>query len=187
MKKETTAQPQGLTGTYVLFTDVSLDPRLKLGVGASLVIPAAFLKRQPEGIEKSEVAAQVVVLRFEETSSTKLEVQTVVWALEEYRNSPAAPGAGNLLVYTDSQCVAGLLSRRPRLERTGFVSSRTHGPLRNAALYRMFYELSDQLGFEVIKVEGHTRTSSRVAVDHIFSIVDKEARKTLKLLQKKSQ
>ena len=187
MKKDATAQPEGLTGTYVLFTDVSVDPRLKLGVGASLVIPAVFLKRPPESIERSDVAAQVVVQRFEETSSTKLEVQTVVWALEEYRNSLAAPGAGNLLVYTDSQCVAGLLRRRPRLERTKFISARTHGPLRNAALYRTFYELSDQLGFEVIKIEGHTRTSSRNTIDHIFSIVDKEARKTLKLLQKKSQ
>lgn len=183
MKKGGAAQPGGLTGRCALFTDVSLNPRLKLGVGACLVVPAAFLERLPEGIERSELAGQVVIRRFEETSSTKLEVQTVVWALDEYQNSPAASGVGKLRVYTDSQCIADLLRRRPRLERTGFLSTRTHRPIRNAALYRTFYELSDQLGFEVIKVSGHTRTSLRNTVDHVFSIVDKEARKALKLLQ----
>jgi ribonuclease HI len=183
VKKVGTAQPGGLMGRCALFTDVSLNPRLKLGVGACLVVPAEFLERSPEGIERSEIAEQMVVRRFEETSSTKLEVQTVVWALDEYRNSSSASRPEKLHIYTDSQCVAGLLRRRPRLERTGFLSTRTHCPIRNAALYRMFYELSDELGFEVIKVSGHTRTSSRDTVDHVFSIVDKEVRKALKILQ----
>jgi ribonuclease HI len=181
VKQDNTAQPRGITGRCVLFTDVSLNPRLRLGVGASLVLPAAFLERSPKDIERSEIAEQVVVRRFAETSSTKLEVQTVVWALDEYRNSPAAFRPEILRVYTDSQCIAGLGRRRARLERTGFLSTRTHRPIRNAALYRMFYELSDELGFEVIKVSGHTRTSSRDTIDHVFSIVDKEARKALKL------
>lgn len=187
MKKDIPAQPERLTGAYVLFIDVSVDPRCKLGVGASIILPVAFLKKPLEDLERSDVASQVVVQRFEETSSTTLEVQAVVRALEEYGNSPKAQGADNLVIYTDSQCVAGLPGRRRRLEHTGFASTRTHRLLRNAALYRAFYELSDQLGIEVVKVEGHTRTSSRNTVDHIFSIIDKEARKNLKLLQKELQ
>jgi ribonuclease HI len=183
VKKENTVQPGGHTGRCALFTDVSLNPRHKLGMGACLVVPAVFLERPPECIERSEIAQQVVVRRFEETSSTKLEVQTVIWALDEYRNSPAASGPEKLCIYTDSQCVAGLLRRRPRLEHTNFLSARTHCPIRNAALYRTFYELLDELGFDVIKVSGHTRTSSRNTVEYVFSIVDKEVRKALKNLQ----
>jgi len=175
--------PQGLPGRCALFADVSVNPRLKVGVGACLVVPAAFLERPPEDIEITEVASQVVVRRFEETSSTKLEVQTVLWALDEYRKTPAASGQEKLCIYTDSQCVAGLLKRRPRLERTGFLSARTHCLIKNAALYRTFYEFYDQLGFDVIKVPGHTRTSSRDTIDHVFSIIDKEARKALKIMQ----
>ncbi|TFH03305.1 MAG: hypothetical protein E4H06_04650 [Methanosarcina sp.] len=66
------------------------------------------------------------------------------------------------------------------------MSARTHCPIRNAALYRTFYEFYDQLGFEIIKVPGHTRTSSRDTVDQVFSILDKEVRKALKSLLCKS-
>lgn len=158
-----------------LFTDVSLDPGRKLGVGAYLVLPASLL------IKKSEVADRVKVRRFEDTSSTKLEIQTVLWALEEYRNGPKVPGPGKLCLYSDSQCVAGLLKRRPGLLACGFLSKRTARPLRNASLYRAFYEFHDELGFEVIKVKGHSRTRLNDSAHRIFSLVDKEARKALRL------
>jgi len=180
VKEHGTAQPGGLTGGCALFTDVSLNPLLRIGMGACLVVPAVFLQRSNQDIERSEIAGRIVVREFKDTSSTKLEVQTVVWALDEYRNSQPASGPEQLHVYTDSQCVAGLLARRARLERTGFLSTRTHSQIKNAALYRTFYELSDELGFKVIKVSGHTRTSSRDTVDHVFSMIDKEVRKALK-------
>lgn len=158
-----------------LFTDVSLDPGRKLGVGAYLVLPASLL------IEKSEVAARVKVRRFEDTSSTKLEIQTVLWALEEYRNRQRIPGPGKLCLYSDSQCVSGLLKRRPGLLACGFLSRRTDRPLRNSSLYRAFYKFHDELGFEVIKVKGHSRTRLNDSAHRIFSFVDKEARKALRL------
>jgi len=158
-----------------LFTDVSLDPGQKLGVGAYLVLPASLL------IEKSEVIDRIKVRRFEDTSSTKLEIQTILWALEEYRNSPKIPGPGKLYLYTDSQCVAGLLKRRPGLLARDFLSKRTDQPLRNSTLYRAFYEFHDELGFEVIKVKGHSPTRHKDSAQRVFSFVDKEARKALRL------
>jgi len=158
-----------------LFTDVSLNPGRKLGVGACLVLPASLL------IEKSEVADRVKVRRFEDTSSTKLEIQTVLWALEEYRNGPEMPGPGKLYLYSDSQCVSGLLKRRPGLFAGDFLSKRSKRPLRNSTLYRAFYEFHDELGFEVIKVRGHSRTRPNDSAHRIFSFVDKEARKALRL------
>jgi predicted GIY-YIG superfamily endonuclease/ribonuclease HI len=144
-------------------------------VGAYLALPASLL------IENPELAGRVKVRRFEDTSSTKLEVQTVLLALEEYRNGPQISGPGKLYLYSDSQCVSGLLERRPGLFARHFLSKRTNLPLRNASLYRAFYEFHDDLGFEVIKVKGHSRTRLNDSAHRIFSFIDKKARKELRL------
>lgn len=157
-----------------IFTDVSLDPGRNLGVGAYIVLPASLL------IKISEVIDRIKVRRFEDTSSTKLEIQTVLWALGEYRNRPKISGPGKLYLYTDSQCVSGLLKRRPGLLARDFLSKRS-SPLRNSTLYRAFYEFHDELGFEIIKVKGHSPTRHKDSAQRIFSIVDKEVRKALRL------
>jgi ribonuclease HI len=173
--------------SIALFTDVSLNPRLKLGVGAYLVVPASFLEVSPHSIEIFELAKQLVVRRFEGASSTTLEVQTVLWALEDYRNALKVPGLRQLHVYSDSQCIAGLLRRRPKLEINGFHCKKTNRLLKNAFLYRKYYELYDELRFEVIKVAGHTRSCSHDTVHRIFSLVDKQVRKALNLWMDKSE
>jgi len=164
-----------------LFTDVSLNPKLKLGVGAYLVVPAAFLEVSPHSIERSQITDQLVIQRFEGTSSTTLEVQTVLWSLEDYRSGLKGSKLGKLQVYSDSQCVACLLRKRPGLEAKGFLSKRTSHQLKNACLYRRFYEFYDELGFEIIKVAGHTRSCSHNTVNRIFSLVDENVRKILNL------
>ena len=166
--------------SLALFTDVSLNPKLKFGVGAYLAVPTSFLEVSPDTIERSEVAKRLRTRRFEGTSSTKLEVQTVLWALEHYRKECKVSGSGKLYVYSDSQCVAGLLRRRPGLEANGFRSHRTNRLLKNAALYRNFYKFYDELKCEVVKLVGHSRSCSHDTVHRIFSLVDREARKALK-------
>lgn len=162
-----------------LFTDVSLDPKSRYGVGAYLVLPMSFLDMPLHRIERSSIADRLMIRRFESTSSTKLEVQTVLWALEVYRKESLLSGPVKLVVYSDSQCVAGLLKRRNVLETAGFIGKSTHRPLSNAPLYRRFYEFHDKLGFEVIKVAGHAPSESHDTVLRIFSYVDKEVRKAL--------
>jgi len=165
-----------LTKDFALFTDVSVSPVLKLGVGAYVIIPASFLEASSGVIAKPQITGRIKVRRFEETSSTRLELQTVLWALTENRQGPH----GNLTIYSDSQCVSGLLNRKPRLLAGGFLSKKTNRQLGNASLYRTFFELHDELGFHVVKVDGHSGTRIRDAVQRIFSFVDKEARKALK-------
>ncbi len=167
--------------SFALFTDVSLDPRRKLGVGAYLVVPASFMEVPPHSIERSAVAGRLVVKRFEDTSSTRLEVQTVLYALEDFRNELKGTGQVTLHVYSDSQCVAGLLARRQGLEDKGFISKGKNRQIANASLYSKFYELHDELSFDVIKVAGHTRSCSHDTVHRIFSCVDREVRQELKL------
>ena len=68
---------------YSLFTDASLNPELKVGVGGYLIVPESFIKTPSNLIKISELDEILVLRRFENTSSTKLEIQTVLWALEE--------------------------------------------------------------------------------------------------------
>ena len=114
---------------FALFTDVSLNPGLKSGVGVYLVVPVSFLEGPPYSIKRSEVAEQLIMRRFEGTSSTKLEVQTVLWALENYRNECNMSRAGKLYLYSDSSCVAGLLKRRASLEGRNFLGMRYNSSL----------------------------------------------------------
>jgi ribonuclease HI len=165
---------------FALFTDVSVNPVLKLGVGACLVLPASFLDIAFPKIEKSKITGRVTLRRFEATSSTKLELETVLWALGVHRKR----SKGRMNLYTDSQCISGLLKRKPGLLGRDFLSRTTNVPLRNAPLYRRFYAVHDELGFKVIKVAGNSKTGACHTVDSIFSIVDREARRALKLWMK---
>ncbi len=174
---------------YSLFTDVSSNPGLKVGMGAYLLIPESVVKTPPKQIKTAELEELLVLKKFEDTSSTKLEVQTVLWGLDEYCKGSTISKAGKLNIYTDSQCVAGLLQRRARLEGNDFRSGAGR-MLKNASLYAKYYGFHDRLKFDVTKVEGHTRSRSRNSVQQIFSIIDQKVRKALKqwvaLLEKQS-
>jgi ribonuclease HI len=166
---------------YALFTDVSLNPQRKLGIGAYLLVPAEFLEIPKHDIEWGELSARIRLRRFTETSSTKLEVQTVLWALANFRNEFNCPDPLSVRIYTDSQCVIGLLGRRAGLEANDFLARHTRQLLKNATLYREFFAAYDELRFELIKVAGHSRAFSHDTVHSIFSFVDKEARRALTL------
>jgi len=165
---------------YSLFTDASLNPGLKVGVGGYLLLPESFIKTPSNRINISELDELLVLKRFEDTSSTKLEVQTVLWALEEYCTGSTISEAGKLHIYSDSQCVEGLLPRRARLESRGFHSRGGSRLLKNASLYGKYYEFYDRLQFDVTKVAGHTPSRSRDTIQHIFSVIDQRVRKSLK-------
>jgi ribonuclease HI len=166
---------------FALFTDVSLNPQRKIGVGGYLLLPVPFLEREAHDIDQGEVSARIKIRWFAETSSTKLELQTVLWAVENSWEELSGSALGSLRIYTDSQCVAGLLGRRAGLTERDFLSGRSGRPLTNAHLYRAFYEAFDQLGFQPVKVSGHSRASSHDTVQRIFSYVDREVRKALTL------
>jgi ribonuclease HI len=170
----------------LLFTDVSLNPQLKIGMGAYLLLTESVLSAGPERIPKHEIINQIVVRKFENTSSTKLEIETVLWATGDLKQN-AGKGSSGLKLFTDSQCVSGLSGRRKKLEGTGYISKSQGKELNHATLYKEFYKLQDELGFEVIKVAGHSPKSTHDTVTRIFSILDIHVRKLLKewLLEKK--
>jgi ribonuclease HI len=167
--------------SFALFTDVSSNPQRKCGVGAYLLVPASCLENAAHAIDRAEISAKLRFKRFGDTSSTKLEVQTVLWALENIQAEGCAFDPGRLQVFTDSQCVAGLPARRAGLEANQFSSRRSGQLLTNALLYRAFYAAYDTLGFGLVKVAGHSRACSRDTVQQIFSCVDQSVRRALSL------
>jgi ribonuclease HI len=166
-------------GTLALFTDVSVDPRRKVGIGGYLLVPSSFLETEPQHIDRDELAGRLIMKTFSDTSSTRLEVQTVLWALENSSEDLARSARGDLRIYTDSQCVAGLLGRRDALTESAFIAKRSGRLLTNSILYNAFYATYDQLGFQLIKIRGHSRACTHDAVRLIFSIVDRQVRKAL--------
>ena len=165
---------------YSLFTDVSLNPGIKAGVGGYILVSESLIKTPSNLIKTSDLNKFLALKKFKNTSSTKLEIQTVLWALEEYCTGSAVSKSGKLHIYSDSQCVAGLLSRRTRLEKNNFHSRGGNRLLKNASLYSKYYEFHDRLKFDVTKVQGHTPSRSRNTVQHIFSFIDQKVRKSLK-------
>lgn len=161
--------------TLLLFTDGSVDPARGLGVGVALGVPESWLDRDPRSFDAGQIASRCAFRRFEATSSTQLEIDCAIWALTEQ-----APASTDLVLLTDSQCVAGLLGRRARLENTGFVSGRSGGELRHAERFREFFHLHDRRPFRIMKLAGHTDFRYQNAAHRIFHFVDREARRQLK-------
>jgi ribonuclease HI len=122
-----------------LFTDSSLGPYNKIGFGAYLI-----LNDENESLE--ELNEHIKIKRFENTSSSKLELQTLLWALDEIADNNIS-----IEIYTDCQDIIGLENRRKKLEKNHFYS--TSGKLmNNHDLYKDFYLKLDELSLSFIKV-----------------------------------
>jgi len=74
-----------------LFTDGSVNPRKNIGFGAYL-----YVKENDD--YNASWNQNIKVKKFGSTSSTKLEIETMLWALKEMSSSDRA-----LIVFTDCQ------------------------------------------------------------------------------------
>lgn len=150
-----------------VFTDASVEPVSKVGYGAYLI--TSELNQSLE-----ELKQKVKVRRFENTSSTKLELEILLWALGEVEIS-----ASRIVLYTDSQNLTTLKGRRTRLEQNDYLSGKGK-LLANHALYKEFFKLSDKLDFDLVKVRGHKPSSGKDETEKIFALVDRASRSALR-------
>ena len=157
-----------------IFTDGSVHTQLKLGYGAYLVV--ADLATPIEVLKET-----VKVKRFEQTSSTRLELQTLLWALNETNESMSLTNDGEiaLTIYTDSQNIIGLPTRRTRLEQNNYFSSKNER-LHNYELYQEFYRLNARFNCCFVKVAGHQPSSQKDKIDKLFTLVDRASRRALR-------
>ncbi|MEN8116093.1 MAG: RNase H family protein [Bacteroidota bacterium] len=151
----------------ILFTDGSVDTQSKIGFGAYL-----FVEKLESSIEL--LKKRVKVKRFENTSSTKLELQILLWALKEI-SEPMQ----KVTVYSDSQNIIGLPGRRARFEQNDYRSKKNEH-LKNYKLYREFYQITDKLNIDLVKVNGHQPSYRKDEIDKIFTIVDRASRNALR-------
>lgn len=155
---------------YLLFTDGSAQPQTKEGYGAALLVGP-----DNDSLPIEDLSSQIQVFKFAETSSTRVELETLLRALQD-----VPVESGSLTVYTDSQNILSLPDRRTRLEAQDFRSQKGK-PLNNAALYQSFFEVLDRRGFTLVKVKGHKPTSQRDTTDQRFNLVDRAARKACRM------
>ena len=151
----------------ILLTDGSVHVQSKIGYGAYLVVSDA-------GLSLDSLQARVKVKRFEHTSSTKLELQTLLWALSDIDTRES-----KVTVYTDSQNIMGLRGRRDRFEQNDYRSKKNRR-LSNYELYQGFYRMIDQLECEFVKVRGHQASNRKDDIDRLFALVDRASRNALR-------
>ncbi len=150
-----------------LFTDSSVNPQEKIGFGSFLIL-------EEKNISFEEMKKNIKIKRFENTSSTKLELQTLLWALDEIDDTKVL-----IEVYTDCQNIIGLEDRRKRFEINDYKSSKNK-LINNHELYKDFFEKTDKLNIILIKVKGHKKNSLKNEIDTIFNLVDKASRNALR-------
>lgn len=149
-----------------LFTDSSVNPQEKIGFGSFLIL-------EEKEISFEDMKKNIKIKRFENTSSTKLELQTLLWSLEEINENII------IEVYTDCQNIIGLQDRREKLEKNNFHSS-SGKLMNNHELYKEFFKKVDELNLTFIKVKGHKKNSLKDEIDTIFNLVDKASRNALR-------
>ena len=145
-----------------LFCDGSVNPQIKVGFGAYFILD--------ENIQNQNIKTK----KFENTSSTKLELEVLLWALEDENIEET-----KVQVYTDCQNIFSLLNRREKLESNNFKTS-TNKIVKNELLYKEFYSFIDKYEIEFIKVKGHKKSSLKDEIDKAFNLVDKASRSALR-------
>ena len=151
----------------MLFTDGSVNTQSNIGYGAYLAV-------SERGLSLNAVRMSVKVRRFEHTSSTKLELQTLLWALNDIQ----ALGR-KVILYTDSQNILGLQGRREQFEKNDYRSKKNKR-LSNYELYQEFYRMIDHFDCELVKVRGHQVSNQKDDISQLFTLVDRAARKALR-------
>lgn len=150
-----------------LFTDGSVNPQSGVGFGAYLLLDKVELFC-------AELESKIKIKKFDNTSSTKLELETLLWALNEVSLENF-----KIVVYTDCQNIIGLGDRRDRFEKNNYMTSKAV-LIKNHELYKDFFKRLDSLDCEFIKVKGHKKASVKNVIDEIFTLVDKATRKALR-------
>lgn len=151
-----------------------------MGVGAYLLIPNKIINQNLMTIHEDNFSSLLKFKQFQNTSSTQLEIETLLWALHDIRNQSVDKGGDPLKIYTDSQAIVDLLRRREALEEKKFYSKRGKKELTHALLYRKYYSYYDVMKFDVLKVKGHAPSRKHTPVERIFSYVDQAVRNRLK-------
>jgi ribonuclease HI len=110
-----------------LFCDGSCNPQEKIGYGAYLLV-------EDDNFDLISLKSKIIFKKFGNTSSSKLEIETLLWALNDIDIKDCI-----IEVYTDCQNIIGLQDRREKLEKNNFQTS-AGKIMNNHELYKDFFE-----------------------------------------------
>lgn len=150
-----------------LFTDGSVNPQNNIGFGAYLHVD------DNEPFNES-LNQRIKTKKFNGTSSTKLELEALLWALDEINLEDV-----ELVILTDCQNILGLESRREKFEKNDYMTSKNK-KISNHELYKKFYKIVDSLNCKLVKVKGHKPKTNKDSIDKLFTLVDKASRNVLR-------
>ncbi|WP_024955052.1 ribonuclease HI [Sulfurospirillum arcachonense] len=151
----------------LLFTDGSVNPQQNIGFGA-------YLHVRENDIYNESLKHDIKLKKFENTSSTKLELETLLWALNEISIEES-----ELIVFTDCQNILGLPARREKFEKNSYLSAKNK-KISNHELYKEFYKITDLLQCQFIKIKGHKPKKDKDNRDKFFTLVDRASRNALR-------
>ncbi len=128
----------------VIYTDGSCNSKHGVGAWASLLF-----------IDESKV---VLTGTEEQTTHQRMELEAVIKSFEYLVKANLLHKAVKL--YTDSQYVTGLSSRKMKLNASGFIT-RKNVPIRNSDLVRILIEYSEMMNVQFIKVKAHQKNNDQ--------------------------
>lgn len=153
--------------TLFLFTDASVDPLSGIGYGAYLLL-GEYEMQAP--VSKLKIKTK----RFENTTSSELELETFLWALSQIPTKNS-----KLILYTDCQNIITLKSREARLKESNYMTKK-NTLIKNHELYKRFYETIEPFDYDLIKLKGHKKPQDKDMADNFFTLVDRAAREALR-------
>jgi len=153
---------------YYLFTDASVNNKTKIAYGAYLFIT------EKKVLEENYSSEDVVIVSYTDTSSTKMELQTL---LNAFRSLDFE--FSQLIVCTDSQNIINLEKRREKLEANNFLN-KNGCELANTRLYREFFAFVDSMNCSFMKIKGHSAMRNKNTIAKCFAMVDKLSRKKMR-------
>ena len=161
----------------LLFIDGSATPASKIGFGSYLLIP----ENEVDDVTETSIMQKIRSRKFSPTTSTKLEVQTLLWALGETEEVLTDKIHSELItIFSDSQTLVGLQKRRAILESRNFKSRKDGQDLKHADLYKSIYDILDRLNCRFIKLSGHSKVKEKTRIERIFSQIDRASRRALR-------
>jgi len=150
-----------------LFTDGSVNPKQNIGFGA-------YLHVEENAVYRESLKDNLKVKKFYNTSSTKLEIDTILWALNEIDTNDK-----ELIIFTDCQNILSLSARREKFEKNDYLTKKDK-KITNHELYKRFFKITDTIKCQFIKVKGHKPKNDKDDIDKFFTLVDKASRNALR-------
>ncbi|MGM0497000.1 MAG: RNase H family protein [Bacteroidota bacterium] len=151
-----------------VFTDGSYEPQIAYGAWAALII-----------FNENE---KMLSGTSEQSSQHKMELQAVIQSLEYITEHYGKDLS--IKLYTDSEYVENLLSRKEKLLKNDFITKKGNN-IKHTEDIKQFYQLEEQLNITITRVPSHQKKGVSRISDHNRR-VDKLARKLVKQKRKES-